>query len=164
MKRLLAIAVVALALMPGLFDPRLERGVGTALEQRGADDQPNNTRAERHEHEPSRRGQNSLLPSAHGGDQRRSGQQEHKKCASEEDACSKMNRQGGEQHRGHSTRNVKRPSVMCQSTESTRQITVYVPGASGGSVTRMSRGLERSTWPSSWSTRAPWPSSIRTVL
>src|SRR4029077_2600763 len=143
---------------------RLDRGVGTALEQRGADAQPKNTRAYGHEDEPSRPGQDSPLPAAHGADRRRSGQQEHKKCARDEDACSNMNPEGGEEQRGHSTLNMKRPSVMWESTESTRQIAVYVPGASGGSVARRRRGFDRSTRLSSRSTRAPCPSSTRALL
>src|ERR1700757_905578 len=102
----------------------LERSLGAALKQPGLGSQYGNARSQRHDHEPSRRAQNPLLPSAHEASRRPSGKQQKGECARQEDALNKMNPLCTEQQRRHSTRNVKRPSVTCPSTESTRQITV----------------------------------------
>ena len=103
--------------------PRLERSLGAALKQPGLDRQHRRARCQRHDYKPARPAQNVLLPTAYEVVRRPSGKQQHEEGAREEDALSQMDPLGTEQQRGHSTRNVKRPSVTLPSTESTRQIT-----------------------------------------
>src|SRR5215472_9554300 len=103
--------------------PRLERSLGAALKHPGPDRQHRGARRQRHEYKPSRPAQNVLFPTAHEVGRRPSGKQQQEEGAREEDALSQMDPLGNEQQRGHSTRNVKRPSVTLPSTESTRQIT-----------------------------------------
>ncbi len=142
----------------------LERGVGTVLEERGAHEQPDDARAQRHEHAEPRGGHDRPVPPACSRGGGRPRQQEHEERPREVHASGEVHPEGGEEERGHSMRNEKRPWVTWASTESTRQITVYAPRGSGGSVARRRAGFERSTRLSRRSTCSPRPFTTRTVL
>src|SRR5437899_8275811 len=139
----------------------LERRLGAALEDCRSYQQPDDPRADRREHQHARPGHDCFLPPARERSDGRAGEKKHEERAHQQDAGKEMDPQRGDEEPAHSILNENPPSVTSASIESTRHITVYVPGGNDGSVARSTEGLERSTrlsprstcWPRSFTTR-----------